>query len=171
MGEVRGDKVSLEKGRGFGGTRGGDETLTRDAFFLGFAKVILNLYKPGVRPSPAFPLFAPHSSFSFLKLSRSFLATQQQGITPHIDLPHRYDTPILSVSLLSGTSFLLRRPRDDETEWTEHRFWLPEGSVLILDGEARWEWEHGIEVRFSVQPFLFLFYFSQFFYQKRKNMC
>lgn len=101
----------------------------------------------------------------------------QKGIAPHVDLPHRYGSPILSLSLLSGTTFLLRRRRrppaslstaettsvdplaavesastaaaapsaSEPDAWETHRFYLPARSVLVLDGEARYGWEHGIE--------------------------
>lgn len=131
-------------------------------------------------------------------MSAPLVGSSQKGIAPHIDLPHRYGSPILSISLLSGTVFLLRRRRDsrqalltgaepqstatkhglhlentpsplsrsaassggtarpvdtytgvldasDPGDWETHRFVLPARSVLILDGEARYDWQHGIE--------------------------
>lgn len=62
-----------------------------------------------------------------------------QGIASHIDLPHRFADGILLLSLGSGIGMKFRRSGD------EHRLYLPRRSVLILSGEARWEWEHGID--------------------------
>lgn len=92
--------------------------------------------------------------FADLSHSRGASRPFKQGITPHIDLPGRYSTPIVSISLLSGISFLLRRPLDSKEQ---HELWVPERSVLVLDGEARWDWEHGIQAGHLISLFLSLF--------------
>lgn len=74
-------------------------------------QVILNLYPPG------------------------------QGISSHIDLPHRYADGIIGVSLLGGCTMTFAR------KGIRHDVYLPERTVYILTGEARWEWTHGIEGR------------------------
>jgi alkylated DNA repair dioxygenase AlkB len=74
-------------------------------------QVILNLYPPG------------------------------QGITPHIDLPHRYADGILGVSLMGSTIMLFRRGEE------RYDVYIPGRSIYVLSGEGRWEWEHGIEGR------------------------
>ncbi|WVR04569.1 hypothetical protein IAU60_001576 [Kwoniella sp. DSM 27419] len=76
-------------------------------------QVILNLYPPG------------------------------QGISPHIDLPHRYADGILGCSLTGGCVMMLSR--DDR----RYHVYMPPRTVYILSGEARWEWAHGIEGRES----------------------
>lgn len=64
-----------------------------------------------------------------------------QGITPHIDLPNRYADGIIGVSLLGGCVMTFQR--GDE----RHDIYLPERTVYVMTGEARWEWSHGIEAR------------------------
>lgn len=64
-----------------------------------------------------------------------------QGISPHIDLPNRYADGILGVSLLGGC--VMTFERGDE----RHDVYLPERTVYVMTGEARWEWTHGIEGR------------------------
>lgn len=96
-------------------------------------QIILNLYKPG------------------------------EGITPHVDLPHRYADGILGVSLGWGEGVVMdfemiagdERENDHSTgvhtnvEFAEekkvkHSIWLPNGSIYILTGESRWNYTHGI---------------------------
>lgn len=64
-----------------------------------------------------------------------------QGISPHIDLPNRYADGIAGVSLMGGCVMTFRKAE------LRHDVYLPERSVYVLTGEARWEWSHGIEGR------------------------
>lgn len=64
-----------------------------------------------------------------------------QGISSHIDLPNRYADGIIGVSLLGGCVMAFRR--GDE----RYGICLPERTVYVMTGEARWEWSHGIEGR------------------------
>jgi hypothetical protein len=96
-----------------------------------------------------------------------------QGITPHVDLPHRYADGILGISMVGGTVMTFTRSHRDQeafVPWTirdktsvpdwhgepsgiarEERYdvYLPPRSIYILCGEARWDWKHGIEGRFE----------------------
>lgn len=63
-----------------------------------------------------------------------------EGITPHIDLPHRYADGILGVSLCGGCVMDLQHRETGE----KHHIYLPPRTVYCLAGEARWEWSHGI---------------------------
>jgi 2OG-Fe(II) oxygenase superfamily len=65
-----------------------------------------------------------------------------EGITPHIDLLQRYDDGIIGVSLGSCCSMDFRKV--DSAQKQEMSLWLPENSVIILEGDARYEWTHGI---------------------------
>ncbi|CCM05543.1 uncharacterized protein FIBRA_07770 [Fibroporia radiculosa] len=84
------------------------------------------------------------------------------GITPHVDLLDRYGDGIVGVSLGSGCVMQfakVRAGRGDEpaSQRTDggrargagERFgvYLPAGSVLVLTGDARYSWTHGIEQR------------------------
>lgn len=105
-------------------------------------QVILNLYPPG------------------------------QGISPHVDLPARYDDGILGVSLLGGCVMEFERVREhgdavasdvernstrgenqSSTSNYDHEgtdrvaVYMPKGTVYVISGEARWEWKHGIPGR------------------------
>ncbi|KAG9126131.1 hypothetical protein FRC07_004779 [Ceratobasidium sp. 392] len=68
-----------------------------------------------------------------------------EGIKAHIDLPNRFADGIIVVSLGSGIAM------DFAHEGQKEAFtvWLPPRSVVVLEGEARWEWTHGITARMS----------------------
>lgn len=67
-----------------------------------------------------------------------------EGISSHVDLLQRYDDGIIGVSLGSGCAMEFTRvcPISDEPN---HSIWLPESSVVILEGDARYKWAHGIK--------------------------
>lgn len=128
-------------------------------------QIILNLYTPSDTPNSFFPSSAIHSA-------------SRLGITPHIDLPHRYADGIVGVSLGWGEGVVMDFERDvprgesekgdevdrsgrsgdvvmergkgdsnGEKEEDTHSIWIPNNSVYILSGPARWEWKHGIAER------------------------
>ncbi|QRV87670.1 2OG-Fe(II) oxygenase family protein [Ceratobasidium sp. AG-Ba] len=68
-----------------------------------------------------------------------------EGIKSHIDLPNRFADGIIVISLGSGIAM------DFAHEGRKERFtvWLPPRSIVVLEGEARWEWTHGIAARMS----------------------
>lgn len=95
-----------------------------------------------------------------------------QGLSSHVDLPHRFADGILLCSLKAGLGMRFRRARvplpptlaaaldlgtEERSTSTSapeegpgehphtHHLYLPPRSVLVLSGEARWIWEHGIE--------------------------
>lgn len=99
-----------------------------------------------------------------------------EGITPHIDLPMRFGDGIILCSLQAGIAMDFTREtsqaslhasrKDDSSLSAEedqgrprkkrrlshkvssyYSLWLPRRSVLILSGEARWQWKHGIAKR------------------------
>lgn len=63
-----------------------------------------------------------------------------EGIKAHIDLPNRFADGIIVISLGSGIAM------DFAHEGRKEVFtvWLPPRSIVVLEGEARWEWTHGI---------------------------
>lgn len=65
-----------------------------------------------------------------------------QGIAPHADYD-LYDRTVVSISL--GSHCMMDLERLDGTE--KHGLWLEPRSVLIMDGEARYQWRHGIAAR------------------------
>ena len=68
-----------------------------------------------------------------------------QGISPHIDLPNRYADGIIGVSLIGGPAMTF----EHEGKGLRHEIYLPERTIYVMTGEARWEWKHGIEGRRS----------------------
>lgn len=68
-----------------------------------------------------------------------------QGISPHIDLPNRYADGIIGVSLIGGTAMTF----EHEGKGLRYEVYLPERTIYVMTGEARWEWKHGIEGRRS----------------------
>ena len=62
-------------------------------------------------------------------------------IPPHID-SHRICGDIITVvSLGSGTSMIMKN------DTKSYIFWIPKNSLIILKGEARYSWQHGIPGR------------------------
>lgn len=61
-----------------------------------------------------------------------------QGIAPHIDCQPCYGDTIVSISLLSGC--VMTYSRGDQTL----PIWLAPRSAVIMQGEARQLWKHGI---------------------------
>jgi hypothetical protein len=65
------------------------------------------------------------------------------GISPHIDLPNRYADGIIGVSLTGGTTMTFQNGKE------RYDAYMPERTIYVMTGEARWEWSHGIEGRMS----------------------
>ncbi|KAG8865123.1 hypothetical protein FRB96_000012 [Tulasnella sp. 330] len=85
-----------------------------------------------------------------------------EGITAHVDLLKRFGDGIIIVSLGSGTVMelapvssseviaepsydALQPPQPEISGWLP--LWLEPRSVLVLEGEARYKWTHGIPAR------------------------
>lgn len=66
-----------------------------------------------------------------------------QGIAAHIDCPKSFAEPIISLSLGTGIELEL------SCDGALHRLYLEPRSVLVLAGEARFQWRHGIRPRKS----------------------
>ncbi|OCH94483.1 hypothetical protein OBBRIDRAFT_789174 [Obba rivulosa] len=89
------------------------------------------------------------------------------GIAPHVDLLGRFGDGIVGVSLGAGCAMRFERVRcgasggtvlrestsegkvreDDDDDDDACAVYLPEGSVIVLSEEARYEWTHGIQKR------------------------
>lgn len=79
-----------------------------------------------------------------------------EGISPHVDLLKRFDDGIIGVSFESGCVMSFERVKGQEKEpigkdgpldrdrWD---LYLEDRSVLVLSGDARYNWTHGIEGR------------------------
>ncbi|KAJ4479082.1 hypothetical protein J3R30DRAFT_3473954 [Lentinula aciculospora] len=95
------------------------------------------------------------------------LYTPGEGISPHVDLLRRYGDGIIGVSLCGGCVMRFERVRDEEFQDLSqrshssltsiesmlisgsdfHELYLPPNSVIVLSGDARYKWTHGIERR------------------------
>ncbi|KAI9467331.1 hypothetical protein BJY52DRAFT_1110967 [Lactarius psammicola] len=66
-----------------------------------------------------------------------------EGIAPHVDLLSRFGDGIVGVSLGGGVAMQFARVGGGG----EYEVWLPPRSVIVLTGEARYGWTHGIPPR------------------------
>jgi len=106
-------------------------------------------------PAHTHALLFPTSAYPSAPASRQAILnhyTPGEGITPHVDLLTRFADGILGVSLGGGTVMTFRHVSADTRSGEakrEERFdlYLPERSVLVLTGDARYKWSHGIEGR------------------------
>ncbi|KAH9062286.1 hypothetical protein EDB87DRAFT_334834 [Lactarius vividus] len=67
-----------------------------------------------------------------------------EGIAPHVDLLNRFGDGIVGVSLGGGVAMRFARVGGGGEEY---EVWLPPRSVIVLTGEARYAWTHGIPAR------------------------
>ena len=84
-----------------------------------------------------------------------------EGISPHVDLLKRFDDGIIGISFGSGCVMNFRKQRsvdpdeakaDEAYEQSYNKsnewdLYLPERSIIVLSGDARYKWTHGIEGR------------------------
>lgn len=70
-----------------------------------------------------------------------------QGITPHIDLPDRYEDGIVGICFGSGCVMDFTRSSASADPAESHSVYLPPRTVYTMTGPARWEWKHGIPAR------------------------
>ncbi|XP_065188736.1 alkylated DNA repair protein alkB homolog 8-like [Sycon ciliatum] len=65
-----------------------------------------------------------------------------QGIPPHVDTSWAFEDSIISLSLLSSVVMEFRHA---DGRWVP--VWLPRRSLLVMSGESRYNWSHGITPR------------------------
>ena len=90
----------------------------------------------------------PLSTHSLLFPSGSYQSRQAilnryepgEGITPHVDLLRRFGDGIIGVSLGTGCVMDFKEVEGD-AQWS---IWLPPLSIIVLEGDARYQWTHGI---------------------------
>jgi 2OG-Fe(II) oxygenase superfamily len=99
-------------------------------------------------------LFPPNTESSSRASRQAILNhyTVGEGIAPHVDLLTRFADGIVAVSLGSGTVMTFRRVKGDgltsESGGGDRcDVYLPARSILVLTGDARYKWTHGIEGR------------------------
>ncbi|EJD35326.1 hypothetical protein AURDEDRAFT_117396 [Auricularia subglabra TFB-10046 SS5] len=90
-------------------------------------------------------LFAPRADGSARQAIINHYAPGE-GITPHVDLLGRYGDGIVGVSLGSGCTMAFA-PAADGVDGLREEVYLPERSMIAMEGEARYNWTHGIPAR------------------------
>ncbi|NJL95377.1 MAG: alpha-ketoglutarate-dependent dioxygenase AlkB [Anaerolineae bacterium] len=66
-----------------------------------------------------------------------------QGIAPHVDCEPCFGESIISLSLGSACEMRFTHCHSQETR----SLWLERGSLLVMRGDARYAWQHGIHAR------------------------
>ncbi|KAK4705932.1 hypothetical protein P7C70_g255, partial [Phenoliferia sp. Uapishka_3] len=139
-----------------------DLALAAAALFTANTNQVMLFNSPSTPNLPPFlePLLSllsavlpPHLASSFINSTYPLqvivnLYRPGEGITPHVDLPTRYGDVIVGVSLLSQTvmEFTKREGSGSRAE-DEFALLLRPGDCYVFDGEARYEWVHGIPAR------------------------
>ncbi|KAJ3847932.1 hypothetical protein EV368DRAFT_50270 [Lentinula lateritia] len=119
-----------------------------------------------------FPSFALHTGTGPRQAILNLYAPGE-GISPHVDLLRRFGDGIIGVSLCGGCVMRFERIREERVEEVAeraslqsrsdspsssvnsvflsnsnvHELYLPPNSIIVLSGEARYKWTHGIERR------------------------
>lgn len=81
-----------------------------------------------------------------------------EGISSHVDLLRRFGDGIIGVSLCGGCVMRFERVREsdeDDDRESIYDVYLPPNSIIVLSGDARYKWTHGIERRTGdwVEPY------------------
>lgn len=69
------------------------------------------------------------------------------GIAPHVDNPQAFADGIASISLCADTTMVFERPSGAAANSQPCAVLLPRRSALVMCGEARYNWQHGIPNR------------------------
>ena len=102
-------------------------------------ETLAELLEPNL-PAEVFKLLFP-SEFTKARQAIINLYRPGEGISPHIDLLQRFDDGIIGVSLQSGCVMKFAKKESGQT----HSLYLPPRSIIVLTGEARYIWTHGID--------------------------
>lgn len=100
---------------------------------------LAGILRPHVPPSTYDLLFPTVSNQSRQAILNRY--KPGEGITPHVDLLKRFGDGIIGVSLGAGCAMDFKEV-DGDAHWS---IWLPPLSVIVLEGDARYRWTHGIE--------------------------
>jgi hypothetical protein len=109
------------------------------SFLNTLLKELAGILRPHVPPSTYNLLFPNVSSQSRQAILNRY--EPGEGITPHVDLLKRFGDGIIGVSLGAGCAMDFKEVEGD-AHWS---IWLPPLSVIVLEGDARYRWTHGIE--------------------------
>ncbi|KAF8270925.1 hypothetical protein EI94DRAFT_1721463 [Lactarius quietus] len=96
-------------------------------------------------PAETHALLFPGANATRARQAIINLYSPGEGIAPHVDLLSRFGDGIVGVSLGAGVAMRFARAGRSDGECEE--VWLPPRSVIVLCGEARYVWTHGIVPR------------------------
>jgi len=125
-------------------------------FLVSLLSTLESILQPVLPPHTHTLLFPSQSASIRIRQVILNLYNPGEGITPHVDLLQRFGDGILGISLGSGCVMRFRKvppssgldsnsiALDNDEYWD---LYLPERSVLILSGEARYDWTHGIDAQ------------------------
>ena len=132
------------------------------SFLSDLLSTLDTLLRPCVPPEVHDLLFSPSpASYNGPPRARQAIINLYwpgEGITPHVDLLDRYGDGIMVVSLGSGCTMEFAKAASDQPQSDPLpsspvpdpcALYLPKGSVVVMTGEARYGWTHGIAKRFN----------------------
>lgn len=128
------------------------------SFLTALLSSLSQLLRPELPTETYALLFPPPTAPIRARQAILNLYTPGEGISPHVDLLGRFGDGIVGVSFGSGCTMSFRResgdeeelekptdgPRNGDDEW---HLYLPERSIVVLSGDARYRWTHGIQGR------------------------
>lgn len=112
---------------------------------LALLSTMSSLLKPSLPPE-IYDLLFPHTP---TRARQAILNLYQpgEGIIPHVDLLRRFGDGIVGISVLGSTVMEFARVKEPTDDVLPLQLFLPERSMIVLSGDARYEWTHGIEKR------------------------
>jgi alkylated DNA repair dioxygenase AlkB len=131
------------------GSRGAD----RDAGLPQWTRSFLSLVASHLKGKDLLPaevydlLFSPQSTRNSNTYTRQLILNcyqPGQGISSHIDLPHKFLDGIMIFSFGSAIAMTFESVKSRSAK---HSVYLLPGSLCVLSGESRWHWKHGIPGR------------------------
>ena len=114
------------------------------SFLLDLITVLEDILRDNI-PLSTHQLLFPGNAHPCARQAILNLYRPGEGISPHVDLVNRFGDGIIIVSLGSGTVMQLANTQDGRAL----DLWLGPGSILVLEGEARYDWSHSIACRDS----------------------
>ena len=129
-------------------SRAGREAAAFPPFLGSLLEATAGLLQRGAAlPAETHALLFPGTNAAHARQAIVNLYRPGEGIAPHVDLLSRFGDGIVGVSLGGGVAMRFARSAEsgggDECE----EVWLPPRSVIVLSGEARYRWTHGIVPR------------------------
>ncbi|KAF7968015.1 hypothetical protein HWV62_32183 [Athelia sp. TMB] len=128
----------------------GVQALGLPLFMTVLLSSLCELLRPEIPPETHTLLFPPPDAPIRSRQAILNLYQPGEGITPHIDLLRRFGDGIIGVSFGSSCTMSFRRAagtEDDASDDGECHLHLPERSIIVLSGDARYVWTHGIQGR------------------------